>query len=647
MVKVNNYKILLKSVLYKWLTLVVLLSPSYVLISATQPSLIIDSVKVSNLANYKNYDNLGLYSNAIASADSFCSLPLPEMQNADNKYRHIGENMPSLGLAYLLTSEQKYLDASVKIIESLLAVKEWSGDDNLGRSAWVTGTILLYDWLYNSLSTDLRLRIQERMITEGSIIMETASKYRALSNHLMIETTALGLIGLALKNETHIADTFINQANTWTKYIINHAPLDGSWGEGIQYWEYGLRNFILFLEASKTSGNYNFYPEYNWLKQTGYFNIFFSLPDNYSNVINFSDCSSKRKVPSFLLFLPASEYKNEYFQDFGLKLLMNKPVKYSWANFVFYDKSVQPKDISELSTFKHFNDNGFVAMRSNWSDTATIIGFRCGPAPGHANQNHPDRIRMHGFGPGHGQPDINSFNIYSHGEWLAIDPGYTYKKETRNHNTIVSNGRGQSGAGFKWLDYMVFESRNPAPEIIKAVSNKNYDYIIGDVGNLYIDEAKIKKFQRHLIFLKKENIIIIYDDILTKDSSTIEWILNATSSIEELNNDSGFLINGSNVNIKMRMVSSNKYKSIISERNLRASDINPIVNSKEGIMNTLTLKFENCLGIQNIVVMQILKDNEAIANLVYENSILSINLGRSEWKLNFARKNESEIIKIK
>jgi len=60
------------------------------------------------------------------------------------------------------------------------------------------------------------------------------------------------MIGLTLRGEVPRADAFLARARERAESIIEHAPLDGSWGEGVQYWQNGLGYFFRYLEASKT-----------------------------------------------------------------------------------------------------------------------------------------------------------------------------------------------------------------------------------------------------------------------------------------------------------------------------------------------------------------------------------------------------------
>lgn len=612
------------------------------------PGLIITTENLDEFKGKAKGENQFLYKQAKQLADEFSRRPLIKFKDAHNSYREIGDAMPVLGLMYQLTGDKKYVETARKWILVMLETESWEGSQNLGRSSWVVGLCFLYDWMFDALDENLKEKLVTRLVQETKIIIETASDTRALSNHLLIETSAVGMTGLVLNRNHNAKNSFLDQADNWANYIIDHAPTDGSWGEGIQYWQYGTGYFLRFLEAAQTAGLKNYFADYDWLKKTGYFPIYFSLPGNFTKVINFSDCGTDRYLPAFLLYLPAQKYRNGYFQDFGDKIQSKTPHKFSWLDFLFYDASVPAKDFTTLPLFHHFKDQGFVSMRSGWEKGATVVGFRCGPAPGHKNQVDPDRIEHKGFGPGHQQPDINSFVIFAQNEWLAIDPGYTHKKETQNHNTILVNGHGQAGAGGKWLDYMEFESRNPAPEIIYTESNPNYDYVIGDAGNIYVDAAGVKHFRRHLIFLKP-NIVVVLDDIATRENSKIEWLLqlNENAKVEQVNNK--FKINKNDAEywaIPMLPVHS---KASVTERLVEGNDVNGTPGNDEGMLKTIHLT-KNAAATQFLVVLAVSENqdkNKPVAHL-QDNKLTIVNNGK-KWVLNVAAEtsdSDQPILKI-
>jgi len=597
--------------------------------AAAHPRLILTPSRIAALKSSLETTHRDLWEVALQTADEFSREAIPEMAGAHNRYRRLGDTLPALGLAFLVTGETRYLESAEAWLSALLSVPEWNGSANLGRSSWAIGCALLYDWLYDVLDTDLRSRIREKLLAEAEQIVQKAAYHRALSNHLLIETTALGMVGLAVGAEAEETEAFLDQADEWVGYIIGHAPLDGSWGEGVLYWQYGLSHFLRFLEASRTAGHKDYYPEYDWLKITGFFPIYFSLPGRPADAINISDSHNRLYIPKFILYHLASVNRNGYYQDYGNKISLSERRKFSWMDFIAYDPTVAPVDIGTLPTLKHFTDNDFVTMRSGWDEPATAIGFRCGPAPGHRNQNDPTRHKHRIFGPGHGHPDINSFCLFAYGEWLAIDPGYTLLKLTRNHNTVIVNGCGQAGAGNKWLNYQEFGAREPAPAILRVESNSVYDYVLGDAGNIYIDEARLKSFRRHLLFLKPD-IVVIADELEGKENARFEWLLNARRSIKEKGKDQ-FEIIQNGVRLWVQPLLPEGYKARIQERELDASKMEKIV--------TLDLAVDAVRRVRYLVVLCALEDSRVRPPEVsFEDNVLSISHRNHSWTIAYREK---------
>lgn len=602
-------------------------------VAADHPRLILTPRRIEALKSSLPAARAGLWKPALESANEFRDSAPPAMRRADNTFRYIGDTLPALGLAWWMTGDRAYAESAGRWLRALLAVKEWSGSANLGRSAFVMGTALLYDWLHGSLDEATLTAARKRLEAEGEILLRDDHNYwRLLSNHCLIETGALGMAGLALEGESEAAGRFLEKARERTDLIIEHAPLDGAWSEGVQYWEYGTGYFLRFLEALKTSGTADYYPRYDWLKKAGYFAIHFSLPGLRPGAVNFSDCCTVREEhrwhAGFLSYLPASAYRNGHFQDYANKVATPRPYKFSWMDFIVWDPSVKSADFRELPTFKHFEDSGFVMMRSSWREDATLVGFRCGPAPGHRNQKHPLRVERRGFGPGHQHPDINSFSIFAHGKWLAIDPGYVHTKTTAEHNTVLVNGYGQAGAGREWLDFMEFESREPAPAILRAETHPGYDYVTGDAGNIYVDEAGLASFRRHLLFLKPD-VVVVADDLVAKAPGRFEWLLQALDTIRPASSG-GYMIDEGGVRLAVNPVLPAKYAASVAERPFKAS------NLRDKLV-TLNLRADGVPQTRFLVVLTVLKDaSDSAPQVSYTPGKLEIRRPGRSWVVNVA-----------
>ena len=544
-----------------------------------------------------------LWPAALASAEQFAADTPPAMRDANNRYRRFGDTLPALGLAFHLTGERRFVDAADRWLNAFLAVPDWRGSQNLGRSAWVTGSALVYDWLHEALPAATRAQVRERLVAEGEILLRETSYWRLLSNHCLIEVAALGLIGLALDGEHPSAAKFLATARERADLIIEHAPADGSWGEGIQYWQYGLGYFLRYLEAAKTARHHDYYPRYDWLKKTGWFPIHFSVPGKPAESVNLADSGTNDYVAGFLLYLPASVYRNGYFQDYANRTRSPAPYKFSWMDFIAFDPTVEPKDFTALPRFQHFEDNGFVMMRSGWRAGDTLIAFHAGPGPGHRNQRDPRRLERRGFGPGHAHPDTNGFSLHAHGQWLVLDPGYVREKWTRDENTIVVNGRGQAGEGSVWLDYMAFQNREPAPRILRAETNPDFDYVIGDAGNAYVDEAGVRHFRRHLLFLKPD-VIVVLDDVAVSRPSEIDWLLQTREKAVQRSEREFELLHGG-VRLWLKPVLPERIAPNITPRQIRSSIF-------DGRVTTLNLQTRTDEATAFLVVGAVLPNPAAV-----------------------------------
>lgn len=255
-------------------------------------------------------------------------------------------------------------------------------------------------------------------------------------------------------------------------------------------------------------------------------------------------------------------------------------------DFIAYDPTVPPVGFHQLAPGKHFDDSGFVVMRSGWDENATVVGFRCGPAPGHRNQNDPRPLERRGFGPGHQHP------------------GYVHMKTTGEHNTVLVNGHGQTE------------------------STPEYDYAIGDAGNIYVDEAGLAGFRRHLLYLRP-GVVVVADDLAAKAPARFEWLLQALDYINRTGAGT-FEIREGGVRLSVNPVLPAKYEPAIASREYRGSNLN-------GKLVTLNLRVEAVSRTRFLVVMAVLDDASAPApQVAYANGRLSIRHGGRSWKVRVA-----------
>jgi hypothetical protein len=167
--------------------------------------------------------------------------------------------------------------------------------------------------------------------------------------------------------------------------------------------------------------------------------------------------------------------------------------------------------------------------------------------------------------------------LFAEGEWLVIDPGYTGKKLTSNHNTIIVNGFGMINDGTPWGEFRTYGPDKPnlqsygkdhVSEFIRVESKKEYDYVIGDASHVYDRDARLKKYLRHIIYLKPD-IYLIIDEVEADTISNFKWLLHAEDAIARVNKQQ-FIVTKNDAVLQIHClmpgdVSANIYRQMVPE----------------------------------------------------------------------------------
>jgi len=482
-------------------------------------------------------------------ADRLLTQNPPGGSNEDNM-RNSGRGLPWLALAYLIADEPdktNYLNKAKKWVTIVCNWSNWNRNTSLGAAEGLMGVAIAYDWIYDKFTTSERDHIKSKLILQANRMKDGPPQHfdRYLANHNHVEHNGLAAAGFVLYDEVSEAIDWLKQADLVFQTTFLVGSNDGSSTEGHQYWGYSMESLLCFTEAAKDLMDKDYYDR-PWIKAASDFIIFSTLPDfnmlpnneNFGNcVMSFGDSHRDYRShgPTHILCRLASEYKNGYAQWLAEQMIERgvglTEIDYrAWANLVWYDETVPATSLTSLPTFKHFDDIGWVTMRNGWIDDAVLVGFKCGPFHGHKLHPYYEKQVDEGWSSyhtivnGHGHPDVNSFQIYAYGKWLATEPGYSKPKWTRDHCTILANNLGQLGEGSNWFDREEVVAAKAKSNIIKTENTSQFDYVIGDAGNIYRD-LNLIKFYRHLIYIKPDFIIIADELEANPYANYFEWRL--------------------------------------------------------------------------------------------------------------------------
>lgn len=187
-----------------------------------------------------------------------------------------------------------------------------------------------------------------------------------------------------------------------------------------------------------------------------------------------------------------------------------------WLNLVWHDPTVTPTPPTDRATLRRFPDMDIVSARSDWSGDEALVVFKCGPCIGRK------AVQEFSYDPGggHVHPDANHFVVFGQGEWLIRDDGY-HAKWTGQHNTLLIDGNGQLGEGAQWFQGSIPLRLRSRPRIVRAGSAPGLDHIAGDATEAYPAASGLKRFVRHLLFVKP-NVLIVVDDVEPAEPRRLE-----------------------------------------------------------------------------------------------------------------------------
>lgn len=427
---------------------------------------------------------------------------------------------------FALTREPVWLERSIKTLNEY--VKKFPAGFCAGYAL-----ACAYDWLFHDLSPALRKRIQ--VVLEAQLRPE----YEALAKHELyiagtvgwnIASETLGNIaaaGFALYGEVPHVAPWVRFVTEKTRVATQALGSDGVSSEGISYGGFYNDTYVKTIDLVNRLMGVDLFEDNTYLQNVPWLYLFSALPRKHmtnDSVLCLGDGAPWHWYgPASYLHKIAARYENPMSQAIAKNHLAAGASAKSAAlySLLWYDSTVSDRMPSALPLARHFKDKDIVAMRSDWEGDESILLFKCGPHGGHkALKKYPQCIAG-----GHMAADAGTFLFYAHGERLISDGGYA-KKYTAYRNTILVNGIGQTGecdgkSDSDWFECSELRLEKRGPSLLRVDLGEKMDYMIGNVAPAYKPEAGLKRYLRHLIYLRPDTVVIV-DELATTGSSTFE-----------------------------------------------------------------------------------------------------------------------------
>jgi len=254
------------------------LPPALEKVRNTHPRLYLDASRVAEFRSAIHTTHADLWAEVRTLADRAVGRGAPAYRRSDAQsgdeqlwQREVGNTMPYLAMAYLMTGDKPYLDVAKQWALASCGYATWGygpydGKD-LATGHQLFGLAIIYDWCYHDIDEASRQRIRETLVSRASAMFQAAATrdtywYRSyLQNHLWVNVCGLGAAGFAMFDETQEAPRWIGLASdkfrrTMT-YPIKIEVGDGSamttvWSCSTELWEKTLQTF----DVKDTLGRY-------------------------------------------------------------------------------------------------------------------------------------------------------------------------------------------------------------------------------------------------------------------------------------------------------------------------------------------------------------------------------------------------------
>jgi hypothetical protein len=466
-----------------------------------------------------------------------------------------------IAAAYRLTEDKKYLN---RLIEWIPVLEDYNPPeiDNLGSNVGLTaGHILLsfaitYDILAGYADERVTRAVRSALIRQGQQTFHDMSQLRNIpyeQNHLIIPVAGLGVAALALIDEGEEYKHWgIFADNVMSRSLASIAN-DGWFFEGISYWDYTMQFVSAYAAAMQRLIGKNLFltppfqklPEYVSHMTLPKRNFVFDFADWGPRVepdgIHFQPGYDKpwhstySTIRPFFLYLTWREgghhpllarYLSQLMQGDRYSRMLSNIDCVFWM-MLGLGNQLQTLDTTgdnRFPPYHYFDDMEVVHWRSNWHDPdATAIAFKSGPPAGHSFLSHLERHPDSKPSLGHAHPDAGSFILYSRGAFLANDTGYTGKKETADHNSLLIDGFGQSQGGTAWstfndrpyADYDAIRLNHVILNPKVAAAQARFDAA-------YPPAMKMRKVQRDWI-LVDGRFMVIADELISEVPRRYSW----------------------------------------------------------------------------------------------------------------------------
>ncbi len=394
--------------------------------------------------------------------------------------------LPTLGKAYWLTGETRYVEAATSLVRSWIEQNPFKVGINWASGLEAAVRSLAWSWSYAFLRDSATFDTGNRQMMLGSLwqhgrfIGEQLSHYFSPYNHLVGESTALFVLGAMFPFMKHAPEWERAGWRQLTAILAMQFHADGgSVEQSTSYHHFTLGFYVQALLLRRAQGLAVPEAVSRQLERAFEFAMYLTKPDGTLPITGDADEARSLELGQASLrdYRPHLALGATLFRRGDMKKVAGAfPDEGVWllglAGRGEYER-LEARDPE--CTSRLFRESGYGIMRTGWDPRAHYLSFDCGPlAAGVSEGDVPSAA--------HGHADALSIEVASYGESAIVDPGFftynghpdwhRYFRETAAHNTVVVDDRSQAEfrGRLSW-------SHAPRTELHRWMTSKVLDYI--------------------------------------------------------------------------------------------------------------------------------------------------------------------------
>ena len=366
--------------------------------------------------------------------------------------RKVLDRVSTLALMYRITQREPYQRRAVAELRAAASFRDWNPAIFADTAEMTHAFALGYDWLYNVLSPEDRALIRDAIVTKAldqatPLYQRETGWTRTPYNANIVCNAGIGLGALAIAGDPAPDKRIDDKCSAVLRYVFDSIPhglatygVEGSWPEGLSYWESVTMYACAFFAALQTAlGNDYGLSASHGVDRAGRFRIYMTGPTG--KVFNFAD-SVEDAAPAPEMFWLARRFANPVFAWSEQKELdrTTHPDAYDLAWFDREARTPLQPPAWQLDAI--FRGVDVACFRSAWDDpNALYLAVKGGDNKA-----------------AHAHLDLGSFVMDAGGVRWASDlgpddydlPGYLgrqrwtyYRTRTEAHNTLLIDDQNQ------------------------------------------------------------------------------------------------------------------------------------------------------------------------------------------------------------